>query len=292
MRRYLMVAVVSLALLAAPACGNEAKDSSGGGAAPPPSFAAGTTMAALQQKGKITVGTKFDQPLFGNKTLSDQPEGFDVEIAKIIAKGIFGDNIDGKVTFEEAQSKVREEYIQQGRVDYVVATYTINDTRKQVVSFAGPYYIAGQDLLVKKDNTAITGVDSLAGKKVCSVSGSTSLTNVQKAAPQADTSLVFDTYSKCVEALKDGRVEAVTTDDVILLGYVAQDKEKLKVVGKPFSKEPYGIGLKKDDKVFRDFINDQLEKSYANGTWAKAFADQVGSKTGVAVPTPPPVERY
>jgi glutamate transport system substrate-binding protein len=285
-----MVAVVSLALLAAPACGND-KDSSSGGA-PPPTFAEGSTMAALQKKGKVVVGTKFDQPLFGNKSLSDQPEGFDVEIAKIVAKGIFGDDIEGKVTFEEAQSKVREEYIQQGRVDYVVATYTINDTRKQVVSFAGPYYTAGQDLLVKKDNTSITGVDSLAGKKVCSVSGSTSLTNVQKAAPQADTSLVFDTYSKCVEALKDGRVDAVTTDDVILLGYVAQDKDKLKVVGKPFSKEPYGIGLKKEDKAFRDFINDQLEKSYQNGTWAKAFADQVGSKTGVAVPTPPPVERY
>ena len=107
-------------------------------------------MAKLKEAGKITVGTKFDQPLFGLKNPDGKPEGFDVEIAKLIAgeMGIADDKID----FIEAVSANREPFIQQGKVDIVVATYTINDTRKQVVDFAGPYYVAGQDIMVAKGN--------------------------------------------------------------------------------------------------------------------------------------------
>ena len=258
----------------------------------PPTFTAGTTMATIQSKGKLIVGTKFDQPLFGLKNPTNgQVEGFDVEIAKIVARAIFGNDITNKVEYQEATSKVRETVIQDGKVDIVVATYTINDDRKKVVDFAGPYYVAGQDILVKKANTTITGVDSLAGKKVCTVQGSTSLTNVQKFAPQADVSITFDKYSLCIEALKDGRVEAVTTDNVILLGFINDDPANLKLVNKPFTTEPYGIGLKKDDTAFRTFVNDTLEKAYKDGSWKKAWDDTAG-KTGQAAPTPPPVNRY
>jgi glutamate transport system substrate-binding protein len=297
MYRRLTTLVAGLALVATVAgCGNNdtATPSSGGSSLAPASSVAlppGSTMAKLKEKGKLTVGTKFDQPLFGNKTLSANPEGFDVEIAKVVARAIFGPDVDDKIEWIETPSKVREDSIEQGKVDYIVATYTINDARKQRVGFAGPYYVAGQDLLVKKDDNSITGVDSLAGKKVCSVQGSTPLQNLQTKAPQADTSISFDVYTKCVEALKDGRVDAVSTDDVILLGYVAQNDD-LKVVGKKFSNEPYGIGVKKDADDLRGFINDTLQKAYDDGTWAKLFADQVGSKTGVATPTPPKIDRY
>jgi glutamate transport system substrate-binding protein len=291
----LAMALVALTMVAV-GCGDDGSTTTAPNATTPtataPTFAAGTTMATIKAKGKLVVGTKFDQPLFGLKNPTNgQVEGFDVEVAKIVARAIFGSDITNKVEYQEATSKVREDVIKDGKVDIVVATYTINDARKQVVDFAGPYYVAGQDILVKKANTTITGVDSLAGKKVCTVQGSTSLTNVQKMAPQADVSITFDKYSLCVEALKDGRVEAVTTDNVILLGFINDDPANLKLVNKPFTTEPYGIGVKKDDAAFRTFVNDTLEKSYKDGSWKKAWDDTAG-KTGQAAPTPPAVNRY
>ncbi len=259
----------------------------GGGA---PTVAPGTSVAAIKDKGKITIGVKFDVPLFGLKNpTTGSIEGFDIEIGKLITDAIFGD--DTKVEFVEAVSKNREPFIQDGKVDLVISTYTINDTRKQVVDFAGPYYVAGQDILVKADDDSIKGVEDLNGKKVCSVTGSTSLTNVQEKAPQADVSVVFDKYSLCVEALNDGRVQAVTTDNIILLGFVADSDGDLKIVGNPFTTEPYGIGLKKGDTELRDFVNDVLEQSYADGSWKDAFDETVGV-SGEKAPTPPPVDRY
>src|SRR3954451_12611337 len=252
-------------------------------------------MAALQAKGKITVGTKFDQPGFGQKNpTTGQVEGFDVEIAKLIAVGIFGgtpESVTSKIEFVEAVSKNREPYIQEGRVDVVVATYTINDTRKQVVDFAGPYFIAHQDIMVKKGDSSIKSVQDLNGKKVCSAQGSTSIKNQQQQAPQADASITFDTSSKCAEALTDGRVQAVTTDNVILAGLVADQKHKFQLVNAPFTDEPYGIGLKKGDTAFRSFLNDRLEEMYKNGEWKKAFEDHLPA-AGRKLPEPPAVNRY
>jgi len=286
----------------ASACGGSKDNStvSGGGqtnttVASKPTFAAGTTMATLQSKGKIVVGVKFDQPGLGQKNpLTNKVEGFDVEIAKQIALGIFGGNIsdiESKIEFKESTTPNREAFIENGTVDIVVATYTINDARKQRIDFAGPYYIAGQDILVRNDDTSIKSVDDLNGKKVCSVQGSTSLTNVQQKAPQADLSLTFDKYSLCVEALLDGRVQAVTTDNVILLGFVNDNKGKVKLVGNPFTTEPYGIGLKKGDTAFRSWVNDQLELFAANGSYAEAW-DSTAGVTGQPAPTPPKPDRY
>jgi glutamate transport system substrate-binding protein len=302
-----LIAVAALGLLAS-ACGSDKKSSSGdaattttakqgtttsaasGGGKAYPTVAAGSSVEAIKNKGKITIGVKFDVPLFGLKNpTNNQIEGFDVEIGKIIAKTIFGD--DSKVEFVEAVSKNREPFIQDGKVDLVISTYTINDTRKQIVDFAGPYYVAGQDILVKSDDTSIKGVEDLNGKQVCSVTGSTSLTNVQQKAPKADVSIVFDKYSLCVEALNDGRVQAVTTDNIILLGFVADSGGKLKVVGNPFTTEPYGIGLKKGDTALRTFVNDVLDATYADGSWKAAYDKTVG-KSGQPAPTPPAVNRY
>jgi glutamate transport system substrate-binding protein len=277
-------------MLALAACGGDDDGGDGGGQVNQgASFAEGTTMAKLKSAGTVTVGTKFDQPLFGLKNLEGNPEGFDVEIAKLIA-GEMGIAAD-KVKFIESVSANREPFIQQGKVDFVVATYTINDDRKKVVDFAGPYYEAGQDIMVAKGNPdGIGGPDDLAGKKVCSVTGSTPAKNIRENYPDADLT-EFDVYSKCAQALKGGQVQAVTTDNVILLGLISQDKEAFELVGKPFTKEPYGIGLKKGDNDFRNFINDTLEKIEQDGRW-KAAWDATAGKVATETPTPPAVDRY
>ncbi|MDQ4098289.1 MAG: glutamate ABC transporter substrate-binding protein, partial [Actinomycetota bacterium] len=235
-------AAFAVVALAATGCGSNDSDSgsdAGGEASAKPTFAAGTTMARIQAAGTLKVGTKFDQPLYGEKQLSGEVEGFDVEIARIIA-----DELGVEPEFQEAVSKNREPFIQNGTVDIVVATYTINDKRKQIVDFAGPYYVTGQSLMVKKDDETIKSKDDLAGKKVCSVEGSTPAERIKTEAPKA-TVVLFDTYGKCAEAVTNGQADAVTTDEAILLGLVSKNEGEFKVVGEQFSEEPYGIGLTK-----------------------------------------------
>ncbi len=292
------IVLVTVALLGA-ACGDDDSPTVGGGSdttTDAPSFPAGSTMAAIQAKGKIVVGTKFDQPGLGQKNpLTNQVEGFDVEIAKLIAVAIFGgdaDDLGNKIEFIETPTPVRETVIEQGTVDMVVATYTINDARKQRIDFAGPYYIAGQDIMVKKDNTTITGVESLvSGVSVCSVRNSTPAGRIREQAPAA-TLIEYDTYSQCKDDLLNGNIDAVSTDNSILLGFVAASPNDLKLVGKKFSDEPYGIGVKRGDDTFRTFINDRLEEIYADGEWEAAFESTLG-QLGVPTPTETPaVDRY
>jgi glutamate transport system substrate-binding protein len=258
--------------MAAAACGGG--DDGGSGAA------SGIVGKATNDK-KLVFGVKADQPGLGLQTGSTYT-GFDIEIAKIIAKGL-GVPESG-IEYKTTVSSNREPFIQQGQVDVVVATYTINDERKKVVNFAGPYFVAGQDLLVPTAST-ITGPEGLAGKKVCSVSGSTPAKRIQT--EYKDASLQqFDSYSKCVTALAGGQVDAVTTDDIILAGYASQDQYagKFKVVGKKFSEEPYGIGLKKTDTEGCNKINEILKAAATDGSYKAAWDNSLG-KSGTAAPT-------
>ncbi|WP_382307045.1 glutamate ABC transporter substrate-binding protein [Herbiconiux sp. UC225_62] len=252
---------------------------------PAPSFAAGTTMAKLADAGTITIGTKFDQPLFGLMGPDNVPVGFDIEIGKLIASSL--GIPDDKIVWKEAVSANREPFIQNGEVDLVVATYTINDKRKEVVSFAGPYYMAGQSILVKADNDDITSEDDLVGQHVCSVTGSTP---AAKLAELGAEPLLTDTYTNCLEPLRSGQVVAVSTDNVILAGLAAQNEGEFKVVGKPFTEEPYGIGLALDDTEFRDYINDVLEESYEDGSYQEAWDSTAGQVLEFV--DPPAVDRY
>jgi glutamate transport system substrate-binding protein len=281
MRRFAIALVtVSLALSA---CGGDDKKT--GTKAQATNFEAGTTMAALNAAQKITVGTKFDQPLFGLKGLSGQPEGFDVEIAKVIVSDL--GIPESKITWIETPSGVREEKIAQGAVDMIVATYTINPTRKERVSFAGPYYVAGQDLMVKKDNTTVTGPESLkaAKVKVCSVSGSTPAEKIKTYVDPAQL-VLFDVYSKCADALRTGQVDVVTTDNVILLGLIDKSSGAFKLVGKPFTMEPYGIGIKKADVKFCQFIDATLQKAVSDGRYQAAWDKTAGKVAGAAPAMP------
>ena len=299
-RRWCMIALALVVALTGAACGSDddggsASDATTTTEAGPPEFPAGSTMAAIQEKGKFVVGTKFDQPGFGLKdAATGKVEGFDVEIAKLIAVGIFGgtvEDVESKVEFVETVSAVRESSIIDGKVDMIAATYTINDARKEVVDFAGPYFEAEQDIMVKKDNTTIKSVEDLNGKKVCSAQGSTSLKNIQAKAPQADVSIQFKTYSECASALGDGRVEAVSTDNTILAGLVAASSGAYKLLEAPFSEEPYGLGIKKGSDAYRTFLNDRLEEIVESGEWKEAFEATLG-ELGLKTPEPPSVDRY
>jgi len=272
--------------------GNEAEDAADNTAAveTEASFEAGTTMAELNEAGTITIGTKFDQPGFGLLNPEGTPEGFDASIATLLAGklGIAPEDIN----WVETVSANRESAITEGRVDMVVATYTINDKRKELIDFAGPYYEAGQDIMVAKGNPeGIEAPEDLAGKNVCSVEGSTPAENIRTKYPEATLTL-FDVYSKCADALTNGQVDAVTTDNVILTGLVAGNPEGFELVGNPFTEEPYGIGIAKGDDAFRTWINDALEDSFEDGSWAEAWDATAGAISGTEAPEPPDVDRY
>ena len=251
-----------------------------------PSFAPGSTPDKLAKAGKITIGVKFDQPGIGYKEPgADMPTGFDIEMGRMVAAGL--GIPDDKINWKETISDNRENFIQNGTVDLVIASYSITDDRRKEVGQAGPYYVTGQQLLVRKDNSTIKGPQDLKGAKVCSVEGSTSLQRVQD--EYGAKPVPFGTYSECVDQLKNKTVDAVTTDGAILAGYAAQDSD-LKVVGQPFSEERYGIGYKKGDTQMCQYLNDTIQKSYDSGQWKSAFEATLGKAAGVKTPSQPKLD--
>ncbi|PRX49583.1 amino acid ABC transporter substrate-binding protein (PAAT family) [Prauserella shujinwangii] len=248
------------------------------------------TFAKMQQSGGPIVGVKEDQPGLGYKDpTTGEYSGFDIEIARLVSAKLGFD--PEKMQYKAVPSAGREQAIVNGDVHYYVGTYTINDKRKEQISFAGPYFVAGQGLLVAKDNNDIQGKEDLQGKKVCSVSGSTPIQRVREENLTQDSNIVeLQTYSQCVTQLTQGQVDAVTTDDAILKGYAAQEPDKLKVVGDTFSDEPYGIGLPKNDKALRDKVNDILQEAMDDGTWQKIYDATLG-KSGASAEMPT-IDRY
>jgi len=231
-----------------------------------------------------------DQPGLGYKDPTrGKSSGFDIEIARLVAAKLGFD--EDKIEFKTVQSAGREAAIVNGDVDYYVGTYTINDKRKEQIAFAGPYFVAGQDLLVRKDDDTIKGKDTLKGKKVCSVTGSTPIQRIRDEQLTEPGNIVeFQGYSQCVDKLLTKEVDAVTTDDAILKGFASQDSDNLKVVGKPFSEEPYAIGLAHDDKALRDKVNDILETAIQDKTWQSIYDTTLGKSGSEA--EPPEIDRY
>lgn len=235
---------------------------------------------------KITIGIKYDQPGLGLKTPDGKFTGFDVDVATYVAKELGYDAKD--ITFKQAPSAERENLIKNGDVKFVVASYSINDKRKAEVDFAGPYFLAHQDLLVRADDTSITKATDLNSKKLCSVTGSTSAQNVKdKLAPKADLQ-EFGGYSECLTGLENKAVDALTTDNSILAGYAAQKEHqgKFKLVGLSLSDENYGIGLKKGDKDLQTKINAALKKMVDDGSWEKYVKANFGPANYKNEPAP------
>jgi glutamate transport system substrate-binding protein len=286
-RRRTMAALFAASSLVLAACGGGEEE----GAAEPsvaetPEFDSGTTMAELADAGAIRIGTKFDQPGFGLENLEGEVEGFDVEVGKIIA-GALGIEPDG-IEWVETPSAVREEVLEGDEVDMVVATYTINDERKERISFAGPYYTAGQMIMVAADNDTITGPESFTENpdaKVCSVTGSTPSENIREYLASDDQLVLFEEYSQCADSLENGQVDAVTTDNVILLGFVSESDGAFKLVGDQFTEEPYGIGVQKGDVEFCEFINQTLQDN--EDAYVAAWEATAGQVEGTETPTLP-----
>ncbi|SFC30890.1 glutamate transport system substrate-binding protein [Nocardioides terrae] len=289
MTRIKATAVATLLALGLAACGNAGSDDDSGpdvkvsdNAAA--SFPDGSRMKALADSGTINIGVKFDQPGIGFKgATDDMPQGFDPEIGKILAASL-GIEPD-KIKWTETISANREPFLQKGQVDLVIASYSITDERRQVVGQAGPYYVTGQQLLVKKDSD-ISSIDDVKGKEVCSVTGSTSLDQIEA---KGATPRGFDTYSECVDQVLNGTVDAMTTDGAILLGYAAEHPDDLKVAVDPFSEERYGVGYGKDHPEMCQWIVDTIKKAQDDGDWAKAFESTLG-KSGVETPEPPTMD--
>lgn len=238
---------------------------------------------------KITIGVKFDQPGLGVKNPDGTLSGFDIDVARYVAAQL--GYAPDRITWIEAPSGQREMLIRNGQVDFVVASYSITDSRRKKVDFAGPYLLTGQSLLVRADNTEITGPASLQyNKKLCSVAGSTPAQRIKDRYPGVQLQR-YDTYSACVEALRNGAIDAVTTDDVILAGYAAQHPGAFKLVGKPFSAEQYGIGVKKNSANLCARINNAIEQMERDGSWRSAFEKNLGA-SGYPTPDPPQVDRY
>jgi len=247
------------------------------------------TWTQAKKRGYLRVGAKEDQPYLGEKDpASGVYSGFDIEIARMMAASL---GFDPKtIRFKTIASANRETALQNGQIDYYVGTYTINDMRKKLVGFAGPYYMAGQGLLVRTDEDDIHGPQDLAGKTVCSAAGSTPYQRIAADYPKAKL-VAYDTYSICVDNLLTYQVDVVTTDDAILLGFAAKAPDEMKVVGKPFSEEPYGIGVPRSDNALRFALDDALETNEKNGNWKKAFEATLGL-SGTPAPKPPPIDRY
>ncbi|MBV9313030.1 MAG: transporter substrate-binding domain-containing protein [Pseudonocardia sp.] len=243
------------------------------------------TLDAMRQRGYAVIGVKDDQPDLGVKDpVTGQYSGFDIEIAKLIAVKLgFPED---KIHYQTVRSDAREDAITHGTVDYYVGTYTITESRKQQVRFAGPYLLAGQAILVRKNDSTINGKESLRGKKVCSARGSTTIKRLQQEGLTEPNNVVeVETYSECVAQLINKKVEAVTTDDVILEGYVLQQPDKLKLVSFAFSTEPYGIGLAKNDAALCGKIDDILQAAFQDGTWQLIYNATLG-KSGASADPP------
>ena len=280
MTTYRVAALAAAAALTLSACGDDADtDTAAGGGDATQDDAdgtatdeAGATGGAADGEG-LTIGIKYDQPGLGMMEGSS-PVGMDVDIAKAVADKLGYD--EDQITWAESVSAQRETMLETGQVDMIVATYSITPARMEKVQFAGPYFVAGQDLLVAADSD-ITGPDDLEGRLLCSVAGSTSAENVKEDVPGVQLQ-EYASYSECMEQLSSGTIEALTTDDTILAGFAAQEQYagKFKVVGNPFSEERYGIGLPKESEDC-EAINDAINELWDDGTMEQAIEDNLGA---------------
>ncbi|MGY3777145.1 glutamate ABC transporter substrate-binding protein [Isobaculum melis] len=233
----------------------------------------------IEKEPTITWGVKIDTKLFGLYNIEkSEIEGFDIDIAKELTKRILGPK--GKAEFVEVTSKTRIPLLKNGNIDGIIATMTITDERKQVVDFSDVYFEAGQSLLVKKGSTIQSIKDLNADTTVLAVKGSTSATNIRKAAPDAKI-LELENYAEAYTALKSGQGDAVTTDNAILYGMASEDSN-YEVVGGIFTDEPYGIAINKNQEAFVKEIDQALAEMKADGTYQKIYQKWLPDATNEA----------
>ncbi|ALA52061.1 transporter substrate-binding domain-containing protein [Shouchella clausii] len=232
-----------------------------------------STLAKIEEADKFVVGVKFDTRLFGLKDPgTGEVEGFDIDIAKEIAKELLGD--ENKIELKEVTSKTRIPLLDNGQIDAIIATMTITEERKKEVNFSDVYFEAGQSLLVEKGSD-IQGIDDIgAGTKVLAVKGATSGQNLLEQAPDAEV-IELENYQEAFLALQSGQGDALTTDNSILYG-MAEENSDYEVVGGTFTDEPYGIAVRKGDDEFTEKINEILADLKASGRYDEIYEKWIG----------------
>ncbi|PZG09520.1 glutamate ABC transporter substrate-binding protein [Nonomuraea aridisoli] len=297
MKRFVALALASVLALAA--CGESsspavpgAAPSSGGAdvlAKAPVAAAAellpGSTMEKIKQRGELIVGGSLDAPLLSQQNpVTGEVEGFDAMMGKALAKYILG---EPKVKIVNSASETREALLANGTVDVVFQTYTITEERAEQVSFAGPYYTSGLTIAVKKGTTGITKPEDLNGKKVLAGANTPAIPAIEKAAPDAEI-ITFGSDPECMQALKQDRGVAYVQDETLLIAN-AQKDPSIEIVTKPFTVDPYGIGLKHGDDQFKKFVNDWLVKIQQAGVWQDIWKGSIGTVVTGEAPTPPQI---
>ena len=251
-----------------------------GGALP-----SGSYMAKIRARGRLIAGVSADTLLFGFRNpFSGNLEGFDVDMVRNVAREIFGN--PNKISYKVLTYAQRIPALQSGAVDIVADVMTINCTRWTQINFSSEYFTAGQRMLVRTDSKA-KSIGDLNGKKVCVAKGSTNLDEMKKY-PKI-TSVPVDDISDCMVLFQQGTVDAVTGDDTVLAGFVAQDPYAKIMGGPALTEEPYGLGIAKEHRDFVRYVNAMLATMRADGTWARMYRTWL-NPTG-ATP-PPPVAQY
>ena len=243
--------------------------------------------SAVKEAGVLKTGGTKTAPVFSlEDATTGEVSGFDTAIGQVLARYIIGGTNDARTLLDITQvtSDTREVVLGNGSVQAVIATYTITLERAKKIDFAGPYYSSGQAVLVRADESKITGVSDLAGVKVAVQSGSSSITALQKAAPQAEQT-PFSDHNTCLSALETKQVDAYVVDESLLLSAM-QGSEAFKIVGEPFTQDPYGIGLPQGSDA-KAFVNAFLKEIYDDGTWEKIWKATIGVITGGDAPKPP-----
>ncbi|MEC4614146.1 transporter substrate-binding domain-containing protein [Tsukamurella tyrosinosolvens] len=247
--------------------------------------------------GAVLIGVKADQPGLGLRGGDGEYSGFDIDVARYVVRTVAAARGKGepKITWRESPTPQRERLIDNGEVDAIVASYSIDAARATEVAFAGPYLTTRQGLLVRRDEAAVGTVSDLGhDRTLCSVAGSTSARSVAALLPGV-RSIEYDSYSACADALARRAVDAVTTDEVILAGFAAQRPDAFRLVdmvlpkdtcvdgrlrsaGAPFSVERYGIGLAHGDAAARDAVNAALRQMLESGELERSLRRAVGDE--------------
>jgi glutamate transport system substrate-binding protein len=291
------VAVAAVSLLALTACGESSSPAVPGATSPqsdvlakaPVATAAeilpGSTMEKIKQRGELLVGGSLDAPLLSQQNpATGEVEGFDAQMGKALAKYILG---EPKVKIVNSASETREALLANGTVDVVFQTYTITEERAKQVAFAGPYYTSGLTIAVKKGTTGISKPEDLNGKKVLAGANTPAIPAIKKLAPQAEI-ITFGSDPECIQALKQDRGVAYVQDETILIADAKKDPS-IEIVTKPFTVDPYGIGLKHGDDQMKTFVNDWLKKMQDAGVWQEIWKTSIGTVVAGEAPAPPQI---
>lgn len=278
--------VTSAAPPAAQTCTDALRSYAPKGALPAPTaLPAGSTMAAIRQRGRLIAGVSADTYLLGSRNpLTGQIEGFDIDIVNQIARAVLGP--DAKVELRVITAADRIPVLQKHQVDVVVRAMTMNCDRWKSIAFSAEYYQAGQKILIRKGSN-ITGLATLAGKKVCAPSGTSSMDNLVRLAPKA-IPVPAATHTACLVDLQEGKVEAITGDDTVLAGLAAQDPYAVVLKEKAFTSEPYGVGIPADDVDMVRFVNAVLARMHTDGAWTRSYDTWLAATLGRGVTQPVP----